>query len=115
MQGTQLPLDITPTALPAPPPPPRPYSVRLRDSDLGQRERFEAETRFARALEDRLGTPEEVRDLLGLLQDAEYQGRALTDEEQLLALKWKRAHQNARGAGLQSLAAITGAWFEVTV
>jgi hypothetical protein len=116
MQGIQLSLNIVPPAAPAPsPPPPPPYTVRLRDSDLGQRERVEAETRFARTFEDKLGTPEEVRDVLRTLQDAEYLGRALTEDEQALARKWKRAHMVAREAGLQSLAAITGAWFEVTL
>jgi hypothetical protein len=89
--------------------------VKLRDSDLERRERMEAEARFARALEERLGTPEEVRDMLRLLQDAEYLGRKLTNEEEALARKWKRAHLAAREAGLQSLAAITAAWFEVTL
>jgi hypothetical protein len=116
MQGIQLSLNIVPPAAPAPaPPPPPPYTVRLRDSDLGQRERVEAETRFARTFEDKLGTPEEVRDVLRTLQDAEYLGRALTEDEQALARKWERAHMVAREAGLQSLAAITGAWFEVTL
>ena len=89
--------------------------VKLRDSDLERREPMEAEARFSRALEDRLGTPEEVRELLRLLQDAEYFGRKLTNEEEALARKWKQAHLAAREAGLQSLAAITAAWFEVTL
>ena len=91
MHGVQLSLNIAPPAAPAPePPPPPPYTVRLRDSDFGQRERFEAENRFARSFEDKLGTPMQIRDILRTLQDAEYVGRALTEDEQALARKWKR-------------------------
>jgi hypothetical protein len=68
-----------------------PYVVKLRDSDLERRERMEAEARFARALEERLGAPDEVPDLLRLLQDAEYFGRKLTKEER----RW-RASGSAR-------------------
>ncbi|WP_156373144.1 hypothetical protein [Pseudorhodoferax sp. Leaf267] len=115
MQGIQLSLDMAPPAPPtAPPPPPPPYTVRLRDSDLGPSERIEAETRFSKVMEDKLGTPEVVRETLRTLQDAEYLGRTLTDDEQALARKWKRAHLVAREAGLQSLAAISAAWFEVS-
>lgn len=110
----QLELPIAPPPPPRPPaPPPRPYTVKLRESELGMHDRIQAETRFSRALEDKLGTPEQIRDLLRLLQDAEYLGRTLTDEEQALARKWQRAHLAARLIGLQELAAITPAWFEV--
>lgn len=112
MQQRELPI--------APPPPPRapaapppPYTVKLCESSLGAHERIQAETRFCKALEGKLGTPEQVRDMLRQLQSAEEEGRELTQDEQALARRWQRAHIAARFVGLQDLAEITGAWFDV--
>jgi hypothetical protein len=116
MDPVQLCLDMTPAAPPPPPPPPAPaYTVVLRDSDLGPDERDKAQTRFCRALEERLGAPEELAALLRLLQAAEEEARALTPHEQTLALRWQRAQAAARITGLQELAQTTEAWFEIVV
>lgn len=110
----QFQLPITPSASPAlaavPPPP---YVVALRDSDLDHHDRIKAETRFCKVLEEKLGTPEQIRDMVRLLQSAEAEGRALTPEEQAVAKQWQRAHLSARLIGLQDLAAISDAWFEL--
>lgn len=114
MSAVQLSLNI------APPAPPRsaavplpPYTVALRDSDLDHHDRIKAETRFCKVLEERLGTPEQIRDMVRLLQSAEADGRPLTPQEEALAKQWQRAHLSARLAGLQDLAAISDAWFEL--
>lgn len=110
----QLELAIAP---PAPPRlaavPPPPYTVALRDSDLDHHDRIKAETRFCKVLEEKLGMPEQIRDQLRLLQSAEAEGRALTPDEQALARQWQRAHLSARLAGMQDLASISDAWFEL--
>lgn len=124
MDPVQLCLDMAPPAPPSPPapppappapPPPAPpaYSVALRESELGRNERNKAEARFCRALEERLGTPDEVAGMLRLLQSAEEEGRSLTPDEEALARRWQRANTAARVTGLQDLAQITGAWFEI--
>ena len=114
MQDHQLELPIavaTPPAHSAVPRPP--YTVALRDSDLGLHDRAKAETRFCKVLEEKLGTPEQIRDMVRLLQSAEADGRPLTPQEEALAKQWQRAHLSARLAGLQDLAAISDAWFEL--
>lgn len=116
--GVQLSFDLDSPAPPlaAPVPsrsPSRSYIIKLRGSDLGPRERALAEARFEKALEDKIGSPEEVRDLLRVLQEAEFHGRALTADEQVRARTWQRATLAARAIGLQNLADISDAWFEV--
>lgn len=112
--GVQLSFDLDspllPVAAAAPPPS---YAIKLRGSDLGARERALAEARFGKALEDKIGSPDQVRDLLRVLQEAEFHGRALTADEQVLARTWQRATLAARAIGLQNLADISDAWFEV--
>lgn len=75
-------------------------------------QRAAAETRFRAALEDRLGSPEQVATLLRQLMQAERDGEAMAPE---LVHRWERANAAARYTGLQSLADVTAAWFEVSV
>ncbi|GHD04627.1 hypothetical protein GCM10007320_65600 [Pseudorhodoferax aquiterrae] len=112
--GVQLSFDLdsSPPPVAAAPPPPS-YTIKLRGSDLGARERALAEARFEKALEDKIGSSDQVRDLLRVLQEAEFHGRALIADEQVLARTWQRATLAARAIGLQNLADISDAWFEV--
>ncbi|GHC91688.1 hypothetical protein GCM10007320_40940 [Pseudorhodoferax aquiterrae] len=114
MDPVQLCLDLQPPAPPAPPPPPpRPYAAVLREgAGMTHRQRDAAQMRFEAALEDRLGSPEEVAALVRQLMQAEIGGDPPAPE---LVRRWERANAAARYTGLQSLADQTDAWFEVSL
>lgn len=117
MDPVQLCLDLQPPAPPAPPapppPPPRAYAAVLREADgMSRQQRDAAELRFQAALEDRLGSPQEVAALVRQLMQAETGGDPPAPE---LVRRWERASAAARYTGLQSLADQTDAWFEVSL
>ena len=117
MDPIQLCLDLQapapPAPAPPPPPPPRPYAAVLREgAGMTDQQRGAAELRFQAALEDRLGSAEEVAALVRQLMQAEIGGDPPAPE---LVRRWERANAAARYTGLQSLADRTDAWFEVCV
>jgi hypothetical protein len=79
---------------------------------MSHQQRDAAELRFQAALEDRLGSPEEVAALVRQLMQSEIGGDPPAAE---LVRRWERANAAARYTGLQSLADVTDAWFEVSV
>nr|WP_145545504.1 hypothetical protein [Variovorax boronicumulans] len=79
---------------------------------MTRQQRDAAQMRFEAALEDRLGSPEEVAALVHQLMQAELGGDPPAPE---LVRRWERASAAARYTGLQSLADLTDAWFEVSV
>jgi hypothetical protein len=86
--------------------------VLREDAGMTEQQRAAAELRFRAALEDRLGPPEQVAALVRQLVQAECDGEAPAPD---LVRRWERANAAARYTGLQSLADVTDAWFEVSV
>ncbi|KQP14477.1 hypothetical protein ASF45_29955 [Pseudorhodoferax sp. Leaf265] len=82
------------------------------DAGMTEQQRAAAECRFRAVLEDRLGSPEQVAALVRQLVQAERDGEAPAPD---LVRRWERANAAARYTGLQSLADVTDAWFEVSV
>ena len=92
-----------------------PYVVSLQDCPgLSLKDRMAAEVRYCKALERRLGSPEAVADALRAAQAIEAAKPSdLTPEQRLTQVRWQQANGAARLIGLNDLANVTGARFDV--
>ena len=91
------------------------YTITLQDppSDIPDRARTDAQTRFQRTLERALGGPENVIAAYHAWQTAEETSDAeMSDQDIAMAKKWLAATSRARNDGLRDLGE-TEAWFEV--
>lgn len=94
------------------------YTVALRDyPELPQTERLAAEARYCKALERRLGPPEDVAHTLRAVEQlADGDGMAEpSSEEYKLVAHWRIATDAARQAAMQGLGESNEAWFDVRV
>jgi hypothetical protein len=94
------------------------YTVTLSDyPDLPAKERMAAEARYCKALERRIGPPEDVAHVLKAIErltdDSEVSEPS--DETRKLVSHWHLACNVARTAGLQGLGDLPEAWFNVRV
>lgn len=94
------------------------YTVALRDYPaLPLKERLAAEVRYCRALERRLGPPEDVAHALRAVAQLD-EGNdisELSDEERKLVAHWRIATDAAKLAAMQGLGESPEAWFDVRV
>jgi hypothetical protein len=91
------------------------YTITLQDppSDIPDRARTDAQTRFQRTLERALGGPENVIAAYRAWQTSEETSEAeMSDDDISMAKKWLAAASCARNDGLRDLGE-TEAWFEV--
>nr|WP_315430949.1 hypothetical protein [uncultured Albidiferax sp.] len=94
------------------------YTVTLTDYlELPAKERIAAEARYCKALERRIGPPEDVVHALKAVERLADDGDVseLTDEARRLVSQWHLACNTARTAGLQGLGDLPEAWFDVRV
>ena len=94
------------------------YTVTLTDyPGLPAKERIAAEARYCKALERRIGPPEDVVHALKAVERLADDGDVseLTDEARRLVSQWHLACNTARTAGLQGLGDLPEAWFDVRV
>jgi hypothetical protein len=92
------------------------YTVTLRDcpDDVPAKVRANAEARYAKALENALGGPEQVAaalDTMGDLEGASADEVSRADLE--LARRWAKACGAAQQAGFRDLGEADGMYFEV--
>lgn len=93
------------------------YTITLHDapSDIPERARRDAESRFQKTLERALGGPENTMTAYRAWQTAEETSEAeMSGDDIDLAKKWLAAASRARNDGLRDLGE-TEAWFEVRV
>lgn len=93
------------------------YTITLQDapSDIPERARLEAESRFQKTLERALGGPENVMLAYRAWQTAEETSDTeMSDENIAMAKKWLAAASRARNDGLRDLGEAE-AWFEITM
>jgi hypothetical protein len=92
-----------------------PYTVALEEApELSSSHRITAEARFPAVLERSLGGPEAVASTYRAWVNASES--AATDVDQAtasLAVRWPRAFDTARQAGLREVGELPGAHFEV--
>ena len=94
------------------------YTVALRDyPELPVKERLAAEVRYCRALERRLGPPEDVVHALKTVEQlAEGDGTPPPGSEPFkLVAHWRTATDAARQAAMQGLGDSHEAWFDLRV
>jgi hypothetical protein len=92
------------------------YTVALRDYPaLPLKERLAAEVRYCRALERRLGPPEDVVHALRAVEQLSEGNDVadLSEEERRLVAHWRIATDAARLAAMQGLGDSAEAWFDV--
>ena len=92
------------------------YTVALRDyPELPLKERLAAEVRYCRALERRLGPPEDVVHALRAVEQLADGGSAdePSAEELKLVAHWRIATDAARQAAMQGLGESPESWFDV--
>ena len=94
------------------------YTVALRDyAELPLKERLAAEVRYCRALERRLGPPEDVVHALRAVEQLA-EGDSTPEpgsEPYKLVAHWRIATDAARQAAMQGLGESNEAWFDVRV
>ena len=91
------------------------YRVSLRDyPELPMKDRISAELRFCKALERKLGSPENValRAAAGRRVTEDSSGDVVADDL-LLAKEWFKAYDVARQAGFSGLGESQEAYFDV--
>lgn len=91
------------------------YRVSLRDyPELPMKDRISAELRFCKALERKLGTPENIalRAAAGR-QVTEDSSGDMSAEDMQLAKEWFKAYDLARQAGFSGLGESQEAYFDV--
>lgn len=94
------------------------YTVALTDyPDLPAKEKMAAEARYCKALERKVGPPEDVVHALKAVERLadDSDGIGLTDEARRLVGQWHLACNAARTAGLQGLGDVPEAWFDIRV
>jgi len=92
------------------------YTVALRDyPELPQKERLAAEMRYCKALERRLGPPEDVVHTLRAVErlaEGDVMAEPSSEEYKLVA-HWRIATDAARQAAMQGLGESNEAWFDL--
>ncbi|WP_394792237.1 hypothetical protein [Rhodoferax sp.] len=94
------------------------YTVALADyPGLPDKERVAAEVRYCKALERRIGPPEDVVHTLKAVERLADDGDVSepTDEVRRLVHQWNLACNAARTAAMQGLGDLPEAWFDVRV
>lgn len=92
----------------------RTYTVALCDyAELPLKERTAAEMRYAKALERRLGTPDDVAHALKAVTRLSEDGGESSPEAVQLMRQWRLATDAARLAAFQGLGESHEAWFDL--
>jgi 3-hydroxyacyl-CoA dehydrogenase len=94
------------------------YTVTLRDcpDEVPERIRTMAEARYAKALENALGGPEQVAAALDTMADLETaDAEEISQADLALAARWAKACNAARQAGFRDLGEAEGMYFEVRI
>ncbi|BEU97237.1 hypothetical protein ACDW_29420 [Acidovorax sp. DW039] len=94
------------------------YTVTLRDcpDEVPERTRTMAEARYAKALENALGGPEQVAAALDTMADLETaDAEEISQADLALAARWTKACNAARQAGFRDLGEAEGMYFEVRI
>ena len=93
----------------------KPYTVALEDAgSVPSAQRISAEVRFITALERVLGTAEDVANVYRAWLDAsENQAIDVDAESAQLAVRWPRAFDTARQAGMREIGEMPEAHFTV--
>ena len=89
------------------------YLVALTDPALPDTTRMQAELRYCRELERRLGTPDDVAHALRAVARIAQADAEPAGEAQTLLVQWQLANHAARQQALQGLPAGLGARFDV--
>jgi len=93
---------------------PNPYTADLVDSEIPTSLLIQAQSRFCSELERRLGSPDDVATIYrAWIEATESESGMLTRETAELAVKWPRAFEAARSAGMHDLGEYPDARFDV--
>jgi hypothetical protein len=94
------------------------YTVSLTDyPELPEKEQLAAQARYCKALERRIGSPEDVVEALKVMERLADDGDVseLSEETLRLVNQWRLACVTARTAALQGLGDLPEAWFDIRV
>ncbi len=89
------------------------YTVTLHHPSLSPSRCQDAEARYRQALEQALGSTDEVLRTWRAWQEAEHKLGSLSEETWKIARQWLIAAERARQTALQDLANASDAYFEV--